>query len=872
MWGRLPLLTPLLLAVRNMSARWMRALLTCLGIVLGVAVILAIAVTNDSTLLSIRNVFDEASGKANLLIQSSSADGGGFDQSALPRAQSTAGVVASAPAVSAFTLLARDAKNWQIAFGIGGIASGSSLQILGVDPNIDQQVRQYDLTAGRWLQADAYEAVITEKYAADKHLTLGEDLAILVPGGEERLRIVGLVARSGAGLLNEGIIAFAPLNVVQDLFNRGSEIDEIAVVTSPDIANSPPALEALKATLAARLGKSCEVIYPAARGQLVTQMLSTYQQGLSFFSVVALFVGAFLIYNAFSMTVLERTREMGLLRAIGMTRAQIIQMVLSEAVILAGIGSVLGVGFGLVLARGLILMLGAVVARDINSLTIPPGGLAQSLIIGALVTLGSALWPALQAAATSPLEALRVAAKTEASGSKGRYWFGGVTLIFSGWAALYRIPWRPEVSFSIGSFAILILLTGATVLVPAVVDLSERIARPFVVVAFGNEGMLGSGNVRRSQGRTALTVASLMVGLAMVVGNSSLATAFMHDITAWIDTALGGDLYVRAPLPMREEFGRQLAEVPGVGGLTKVRYFNVKVAPSAIPSDASGEDTIIFAAIDPDTYRAVGEFEFATNQGDPDANWARFRQGDALFISTVVADRYNVKQGGALRLITRRGEHNFYVAAVAVDFTGQGFIVSGSWGDMRRWFSKTGVDRFTIKLAPGHTTDEVRRAIEDKYKASRNISVESTEEFSQKILKLSQESFRLFDVLGLIGIVVAALGVINTLMMNVLERQREIGGLRSLGLTRWQTTKMVLAEAATLGVIGGAFGLGFGYFLSQIFVRALNELSGYDLEYVFDPKAFVTGAIIALVVSQVAALYPAWKAAGVNIVEAIKHE
>nr|MBI2904573.1 ABC transporter permease [Chloroflexota bacterium] len=442
MWGRLPLLTPLLLAVRNMSARWMRTLLTCLGIVLGVAVILAIAVTNDSTLLSIRNVFDEASGKANLLVQSSSADGGGFDQSALPRAQSTAGVVASAPAVSAFTLLASDAENWQIAFGIGGVASGSSLQILGVDPDIDQQVRQYDLTAGRWLQADAYEAVITEKYAADKHLALGEDLAILVPGGEERLRIVGLVARSGAGLLNEGIIAFAPLNVVQDLFNRGSEIDEIAVVTSPDIANSPPALETLKATLAARLGKNCEVIYPAARGQLVTQMLSTYQQGLSFFSVVALFVGAFLIYNAFSMTVLERTREMGLLRAIGMTRAQIIQMVLSDAVILAGIGSVLGVGFGLVLARGLILMLGAVVAREINSITIPPSGLGQSLIIGALVTLGSSLWPALQAAATSPLEALRVAAKTEAGGSRGRYWFGGLTLIFSGWAALYRIPWR----------------------------------------------------------------------------------------------------------------------------------------------------------------------------------------------------------------------------------------------------------------------------------------------------------------------------------------------------------------------------------------------------------------------------------------------
>ncbi len=283
-------------------------------------------------------------------------------------------------------------------------------------------------------------------------------------------------------------------------------------------------------------------------------------------------------------------------------------------------------------------------------------------------------------------------------------------------------------------------------------------------------------------------------------------------------------------------------------------------------------DTIIFAAIDPDTYRAVGEFQFAANQGDPEANWARFRQGDALFISTVVADRYNVKQGDNLRLVTRRGEHDFYVAAVAVDFTGQGYIATGTWNDMRHWFAKTGVDRFTISIAPGYTTQQVSKIIEDKYKKSQSITVETTDEFKNKVLTLSEQSFRLFDVMGYIGMVVAALGVINTLMMNVLERQREIGGLRSLGLTRWQTTKMVLAEAATLGAIGGAFGMAAGYFLSQIFVDALNALSGYDLQYIFAPHLFLVAALIALVVSQIAALYPAWKAGGVNIVEAIKHE
>ena len=872
MWRAFPRLTPVILALRNMRIRWMRTALTGLGIVLGVAVILAIAVTNDSTLLSIRGVFDEASGQANLVVLPSAGGGEGFDAAALNRVAGTAGVVTAAPAVQASTLLARDAQNWTISFGIGGQATaGNHLQLLGVDPALDPLVRQYTLTAGRWLVGEAYEAVITEPYAAEKALRLGDDLVLIVPGGQERLRIVGLVARDGAGLLNDGQVAFVPLPVVQDLFGRGENLDEVDVVATPEIANTPAQLEALKGQLADRLGRGYEVAYPAARGQLVTQMLSTYQQGLSFFSVIALFVGAFLIYNAFSMTILERTRELGLLRALGMTRGQVLELVLTEAVVLGALGSLVGVGFGLVLARGLIGLMGAVAATDITTLSVPAAGLAQSLLVGGLVTLGSALIPALQGARTSPLEALRVKGEAAARPRPTGAW-AGLALLFIAWAMLYEIPWRPEVGYTTGSLAILLLMLGATLLVPHVVGTAEWLARPVALLIFGNEGLLGSGNVRRATGRTALTVAALLVGIAMVISTASLAQAFTHDLTAWVETALGGDLYVRAPMPLREQFGRQLAAVPGVAGITKIRYFTVRVAAADIPPDSLAEADLVFAAIDPTTYRAVGEFEFAANQGDPDANWARFSQGDALFISTVVADRFQVQQGDTLRLVTRRGEHDFYVAAVAVDFTGQGFIVSGSWNDMRRWFAQSGVDRFTLAVAPGYTPAQVQAEIETRYKTSRNLSVETTEEFKAKVLALADESFKLFNVLGLIGIVVAALGVVNTLMMNVLERQREIGSLRSLGLTRRQTTKMVLAEAATLGVIGGVLGLGFGYLLSQIFIMALNALSGYDLAYIFTPNPFFAGAAIALLVSQVAALYPAWKAAGVNIVEAVKHE
>jgi putative ABC transport system permease protein len=871
LWGRFPPLTPFILALRNMRVRPWRTGLTCLGIVLGVAVMLAIAVTNDSTLQSIRIVFDQASGRASLYFESSSADGQGFNQSALDRIRSLDGIVTAAPSLQVSTLLARDAAGWQIALSMNGQAASNTLRLVGVDPAIDQSVRVYTLTAGRWLRGKAYEAIVTEKYAADNKLKLGDDLVILAPAGQERLRLVGLIKRDGAGLLNDGVVAFAPLPVVQDAFERGHNLDAVDIVTTPEVANHPSQLAALKARLTERLGKDFSVSYPAARGQLVTQMLSTYQNGLSFFSVVALFVGAFLIYNAFGMTVLERTREIGMLRALGVTRSQIMRMVLTEAAVLAALGSIIGVGFGVVLARGLIWMLGAVVSTSVDLVDVPIAGLVQSVGIGAAVTLGSALIPALQAARVSPLNALRVQGRSQPRLHHGA-WIAGAALMIAAWNSLYSIRWPSGLSFEIGQVSILVLLFGATLTVPLVVHFADGLIRPIARLFFGQEGLLGAGNVSRSAGRTSLTVSALMVGLAMVIATGSLSAAFIHDITAWIDTALGGDLYVRAPIPMRETFERQLRGVDGVGGVTKIRYFQIKVAKSAIPPETAGQDTLIFAGIDPATYREVGEFEFASGQGDPEANWARFGRGDALFISNVVADRYHARQGGSLRLVTHRGEHDFYVAAVVTDFTGQGLIVSGSWNDMRRWFGQSNVDRFTVRLAPGFTTDTVTRAIEDRYKQSQNISVESTQEFKRKILDLSRQSFRLFDVLGLIGIVVAALGVINTLMMNVLERQREIGALRSLGLTRWQTVKMIQAEAAAFGLIGGIFGLGFGYILSQVFVSALNAMSNYDLKYIFNPPTFLAGAFIALGVSQLAAVYPALKAAAVNIVEAIKHE
>src|SRR3990172_1061249 len=470
MLSSLPFLAPFFLALRNMRTRLGRTLLTVVGIVLGVAVVLAVQVTNQSTLDSIRRVFDRAAGQANLLIVPVNQGSDVLEESLLTQIERADGVEVAAPSVKGQTLLASEAESWQIAFTINGLASGNVLDLYGVDPILDPEVRVYQLFEGRAPEPEAYEVLVSRKFAQEKGLQIGNDLVVLTPDSQARLEVVGLLAEEGVGLLNDGVVAFAPLGVIQDLYGRGGELDEIALRIDSAISADTRQIEALKDSLAGRVGRRGQVIYPAARGQLVTQ-------GLAFFSMIAIFVGAFLIYNTFSMTVVERTREIGMLRAIGMNRWHVLGMVLAEAGMLSVVGSILGLGTGLLLARSLTTMMGAVVTSSESVLSVPWQGLAQSVVVGVGVTLSSALLPAFQAARISPLEALSARGRS-VQAVRPTIWISGLALLFVGWAALYRLEWRPEVNFQAGSASVLVILFGATLTVSLAVAGLERLTRP----------------------------------------------------------------------------------------------------------------------------------------------------------------------------------------------------------------------------------------------------------------------------------------------------------------------------------------------------------------------------------------------------------
>ncbi len=865
-----PWLLPLSIGLHNLSHRLVRTLLTTLGIILGVAVVLAVDITNQSTLASIHLTLDRAVGKAELLV----IPGGEAETLAselVEWVQDVPGVNVAAPDVNMRIFLANESASTEALWGASGVQLGRRFELHGIDPDLDPQVRLFYLVSGRMPIEKRYEVVTTQKHAQEHNLSLGDDLVFATTSGEQRLEIVGLLQDEGVAVINSGDIGFTSVQVAQAIFNLGDELNEISVQVDPEIASQPSKLAELKNELERRLGERARPVYPAARGDVVPRMLNAYQIGLSFFSVIAVFVGAFLIYNTFSMNIAERTKEIGMYRAIGMSRGQVLSMVLLEASLLGLIGASLGAFTGVWLARGLLVVLRGFLAEASQFILVSSESLVKSLGIGMVVTLLSALLPAVQAANISPLEALRVQSRS-AQRVRPAIWLAGIIMLFSGYSGLYYLKWRSQFRVMAGSSSIFMLLFGAVMILPLMVILLERTSRWLPLVVYGNEGAIGSSNVRRSISRTALTIACLMVSLVMIIGIGTVTYTFEEDIQHWVNSAMGGDVFVASTDTMQSTFTNQLQSVPGIAAISPTRYLEVNVPSTVAELSESKRDHLIYTAIEPEAFREIGDMVFTTGKSNPEANWQALETDRAIFISTVVASEFKLETGDRLSLLTRRGLQDFQVVAITSDFSNQGYVITGTYDNLKRWFIEGGVDRFTISTTPTSSPQAVAQEIDTRYGERYNLEIQTAETIKTSVTSLMDQAFQLFDVLTLVGVVIGTLGVINTLTMNVIERQREIGALRSIGMTRFQVIKMVLAESLAMGLMGCIYGLGFGYLISKTFVYALNVLSSYDVDYLFTPQPYLVSALIAVFVSQFAAIGPSWRAVRQNIIEAIKHE
>jgi len=853
-----------LITFRSLTTRRMRSILTLFGIVIGVAGIFAINFTNQNAYRSITRLFEGTTGRVSLEIRSS-ANVGGLPQDLLDEVDQTDGVKLAAAVLRLPAALPGENQE-QIDLDFFGTGAGGLL-LHGIDPVLDPVLRDYRVTVGRFLESDSEqpEVVLVESFALEHDLSVGETISILTAFGKADLKVVGLMAGEGAGLTNRGKFGVITLAVAQELAHRPDEVDQIDLVATA-AGDDPGAVGKLRDRLASWLGDEYAVVYPASQGDRMAQMLSGYQIGLNFMAGIALFVGAFMIFNAFSMTVVERTRELGLLRAVGMSQRQVTGQVLIEGVLLGVFGAVFGVAVGFFMSKGLMAIMSGLLGQPLDASEVSPQIIIVSLSVGIVVTLLAAYLPARQAGRISPLEALRLRGQQEDGWLNRAGWIIGVVLLIVSAGVLIWNPFPYDVQFRLGSLTVFCLFFGATLIIPVTLRLWQLLSSWLIRLIFGGLGEIGARNLERARRRTMLTCAALMVGVSMIVTTQGMIGSFTADLDAWIDAYTAGDAFISGAVPLTYGLKANLESQEGVELATPLRYIEV--------SWLSGEteERISLMAVDPESYTQVTRFVYSEPKVDPAQAISQLTAGHSVFISGVIAEKYGLVPGDRITLRTHEGDQQFAVAAVALDFYNQGMVMTGSWKDLQRYFDIDDVSTFLLKATPGTDIDQLVQRIRKQYQDDYQLVVESNSSLRERADSLLKQAFSMFDILGILAVLVAALGVLNTLSMSVIERTREIGMLRTMGMTRWQIVRMILAEAFMMGIIGGLLGLGFGLALTRIFLAAMRAMSGYALDFVMPGRAIWLSAIVALAISQLAALVPALRAARTPMLSAIHYE
>jgi putative ABC transport system permease protein len=837
------------LAWRSLAARRGRTALSIIGIALGVGVVFASLATDAGIEASIDRTVRDLVGRADLRVAAFGDPG--LSAESVAAIGEAPGVVVAAPVLERRTYLETDLDDPNVL--------PKPVTLLGVDPTLEEKVRPLPLVAGKSLAGlEAFTVLVTERLAAEDALSVGSDLTFQVGAdGPVSLEVVGIVEGDGPFVGSGGRTVFVPLRTAQRLLGEEG-VSRVDIVVGEG-ADSLEVSDALEVALTSE-----PYVLSSPRDLATSLRVSTadFRSTTALIAAVALFVGAFLIFNTLSMTVTERIRELGLLRAAGATRRQVGRFVLVQALILGVGGSVLGLAVGVALAE-----LMAVYVRSIASIPFERVGLAATsaivaIAIGLFVTLAASLEPARRAGAISPVEALKARLEPAAAQRARLRWLVGV-FVAVGVAGLLIWPRDAGLAGLARAGAVYTLLLVVVLASPVLLGALARIAGlPFAPI-LKLEERLARAALARDRSRTALTVGALTAGLAMIVAIGGVAGQSRSAAAAWLAEVIPGDELVTSirPVDLVEEADtiEELAAVDGVARVSPIATF--EVAFEGVRTDAAavvGKDLLEDGRL-----RIVfGDREDALNSLD---------EGGRTILPRALAEREKLGVGSIFSITLGDGQFlDLRVAAIAERTlpgrAGEAALVG--WSDATRALGVAGADVFAIRYEPGREAD-ARPAVEE---TARSLALEPNplDRVAGAVDAALGRVFGLFDALAIVAVIVAALGIVNTLTMNVLERVREIGVLRAAGMTISQVRRTVVVEAGILGVAGSILGILTGIVAGVVMVALAGGDTALGFELPWGSIGLAAGLGIGL--SMLAAWYPARLASRLAIVRAVQHE
>ena len=832
-------------------------MLTAVGIVLGVGIVFGVLTLSDTMSGTFKELFTRAYGSADLTVTAAGGSGG-FDQEAVEEVRGYEGVGSAAPRYSLSSSLILDKRN--------GLPEVRTMRLFGVEARSAKLATGFELTDGHFPRSGG-ELTLDGGSAKSAGIGIGDRVTIGTPQGPKKLKLVGLLRIPGGSF---GGLAFgmAPLPFAQKAFDKQGQISGIAVEAAEGVS-----VPDLKDRLDKKLGEGLQVEQSETRTQEISGQLQGFKLALLFFAGTSLFVGAFLVFNALSMTILERTRELGMLRALGSTRAMIARSVIVEAMLLGVLGSVIGVLFGYGMAKGLVYLFGRAFLFEITTLVLTPFALVSAIVVGIAVTVVAALYPALRAGRVSPVEAMRARSgivTSETKRSRGVSRFApvlGLALAGAGVPWIYYLA--KNLSANLGGFvyasgiaAIIAAFLGISLVIPVLVRPLAASFTPLLRLLFGVEGKMAAANATRNRGRTALTASALMVGISLVVAFSALGGSLLGSIRDYLDGSLGSD-YVVQPTQQNSDAGFSAKlpdEISNVRGVEKTTSI-----VSTFRRD--GQKVSVVFGVD-ENYPEIFRTNYAA--GGPDA-FSKMEDGGALVGKQLAADR-KLGVGSKIELPGPKGIKKYSVEGILMnDIVGGGMGIYMSKGTLARDFNETESEFLAIKAEPGSDRDALARRINKALKDYPQFTLYSNAEWKAQIERDFNRQYVFFYAIMGVSVAVSAFGVVNTLSMSVFERTREIGILRAVGTTRLQIGRLIIDEGIVISLIGCLVGVALGSLLGYLFVRG-SGAGGFEIDFYYPKLPAIAALLSGLFIGIFAGLLPARSAARKDIVEAVQYE
>lgn len=854
------------LAVKMTLARTGRLVLTSLAVILGTAFLSGTFVFRDTINQTFDRLFADVFRDVDAYVRSTTfleLDFGGEQRAATPVAvldavRNVEGVTSATGDIQAFArVIGKDGTplgsegNGPPTFG--GIASSDSAGL-------------WSITSGR-LPVGPNEVILDKATADNGAFVVGDSVRVVAVRGAREFTLVGIASYGDISSPGGATFALFDQPTASEFLLQPGFVDAILVEGDDSVGDDVLAKRidaALPTELKLETLTGAEIT-AEVQGQ-IKDVLNIFSTFLIIFSYIALGIGSFVIYNVFSITAAQRQRENALLRAIGASRRQVSRALLIESTAMGIVGSVIGFGIGILLSQMLNALLKATGFEvPTQGLAISPNSFVNTLIAGVVVTISAAWFPARRAGRVPPLAALRDTA-LDTAGSISRRVVIGLVLVAAGGVGMFAA--MNDAPVQVLGLGVLGVFSGILVLGPAIArPVALFIGLP-VAKLRGASGVMARQNAARNPKRTSRTAAPVLLGVALVTAFTALAASIRSEIRDTFGNAFSGDIALTVdsqgfggiPLTITD----QIAELDGVAQATGVGFTSVRLIdpnePASTTQASAAQRGVFVQTINPETIG--GLFDLGVTQGDLGSLGA-----DGIFVDAERAESKGWDIGTRLKIIRVDGvEVNAEVRGfVSGDTSFANYVASR---DMFADAPSPIFDAFVyIKVAPGAVFDDVRDRVAAISSDAGIGTLQTKDEFiDDQAAQINQVLALIYGLLGL-SIIIAIVGIVITLLLSVFERRREIGLLRAVGMTKSQVRTTVRWESVITSLLGAVSGVVLGIVMGIVVVAALSDEG--DITFRLPVNETLWIVVISFVLGVVAAVYPAWRATKVNVVEAI---